>query len=67
MLVELWIRKFLECSFRGVIVTLTFCRHIGFEELSMKNIDAMLKGKPPLTPVNLHLIVDFAKTTRSKL
>ncbi|QSZ31242.1 hypothetical protein DSL72_000805 [Monilinia vaccinii-corymbosi] len=30
--------------------------HIGFEELSMKNIDAFLKGKEPLTPVNKHFI-----------
>ncbi|EDN96554.1 hypothetical protein SS1G_01480 [Sclerotinia sclerotiorum 1980 UF-70] len=30
--------------------------HIGFEELSMKNIDAVLKGKAPLTPVNKHLL-----------
>ncbi|KAF5875823.1 putative d-mandelate protein [Botrytis fragariae] len=30
--------------------------HIGFEELAMKNIDAVLKGKEPLTPVNKHLI-----------
>ncbi|KAM0130899.1 hypothetical protein ACHAP3_007126 [Botrytis cinerea] len=30
--------------------------HIGFEELAMKNIDAVLKGKEPLTPVNTHLI-----------
>ncbi|KAH8656719.1 D-isomer-specific 2-hydroxyacid dehydrogenase-like protein [Tricladium varicosporioides] len=31
--------------------------HIGFEELSMRNIDAVLKGKEPFTPVNMHLIV----------
>ncbi|TGO25457.1 hypothetical protein BPAE_0079g00030 [Botrytis paeoniae] len=30
--------------------------HIGFEELAMKNIDAVLKGKEPLTPVNKYLI-----------
>ncbi|ESZ90410.1 hypothetical protein SBOR_9198 [Sclerotinia borealis F-4128] len=30
--------------------------HIGFEELSMKNIDAVLKGKEALTPVNKHLM-----------
>jgi len=32
-------------------------RHIGFEELSMRNIDVVLKGGNPLTPVNMHLIV----------
>ncbi|KAH7323797.1 D-isomer-specific 2-hydroxyacid dehydrogenase-like protein [Rhexocercosporidium sp. MPI-PUGE-AT-0058] len=31
--------------------------HMGFEALAMKNIDAVLKGKEPLTPVNKHLIV----------
>lgn len=31
--------------------------HIGFEELAMRNIDAVLKGKEPLTPVNKHLII----------
>ena len=46
---------------------LTLDRHIGFEELSMRNIDAMLKGNPPLTPVNMHLIVDSALAPRSKL
>lgn len=30
---------------------------MGFEELAMRNIDAVLKGKEPLTPVNKHLIV----------
>ncbi|KAG4026656.1 hypothetical protein MFRU_038g00600 [Monilinia fructicola] len=30
--------------------------HIGFEELSMKNVDAVLKGREPLTPVNKHLM-----------
>jgi hypothetical protein len=29
---------------------------MGFEELAMKNIDAVLKGKEPLTPVNKHLM-----------
>ncbi|RDW95055.1 hypothetical protein BP5796_00818 [Coleophoma crateriformis] len=29
--------------------------HIGFESWSMRNIDAVLKGREPLTPVNLHL------------
>ena len=37
-------------------------RHIGFEKLSMENIDAVLKGQPPLTPVNLHLL-----STKSKV
>jgi lactate dehydrogenase-like 2-hydroxyacid dehydrogenase len=32
-------------------------RHMGFETLAMKNIDAVLKGKEPLTPVNKHLMV----------
>jgi len=31
-------------------------RHIGFEELSMRNIDLLLKGGKPLTPVNMHLM-----------
>lgn len=31
-------------------------RHKGFESISMSNIDAFLKGHPPLTPVNMHLI-----------
>jgi hypothetical protein len=30
---------------------------MGFEELAMRNIDAVLKGNEPLTPVNKHLIV----------
>ncbi|CAG8953876.1 hypothetical protein HYFRA_00010837 [Hymenoscyphus fraxineus] len=34
--------------------------HIGFESLSMQNINAALKGKSPLTPVNKHLIIDKA-------
>lgn len=57
----------LEIHFEGVEVVLMLCRHIGFEELSMRNIDAMLKGSAPLTPVNMHLIVDSTNTTRSKL
>jgi hypothetical protein len=36
---------------------LTKYRHMGFEELAMRNIDAVLKGREPLTPVNKHLIV----------
>lgn len=35
---------------------LTENRHIGFEELSMRNIDAVLKGNAPITPVNAHLM-----------
>jgi hypothetical protein len=35
--------------------------HIGFEELAMRNIDAVLKGKQPLTPVNMHLMISAAK------
>jgi hypothetical protein len=34
---------------------------MGFEELAMRNIDAVLKGKEPLTPVNKHLILDPAE------
>lgn len=34
-----------------------FCSHMGFEELAMTNIDAVLKGREPLTPVNKHLIL----------
>jgi lactate dehydrogenase-like 2-hydroxyacid dehydrogenase len=30
--------------------------HYGFERISMENIDAVLKGREPLSPVNLHLI-----------
>jgi lactate dehydrogenase-like 2-hydroxyacid dehydrogenase len=30
--------------------------HIGFEELSMRNIMAVLGGKEAITPVNLHLL-----------
>jgi len=32
-------------------------RHMGFEELAMRNIDVVLKGKEPLTPVNKHLML----------
>lgn len=39
------------------VLILTCCSHMGFEELSMRNIDAVLKGKGPLTPVNKHLMV----------
>jgi len=37
--------------------------HIDFEKLAMKNIDAVLKGGEPLTPVNKHLIVTPSKPT----
>lgn len=30
--------------------------HVGFEELSMRNIMAVLTGKDPITPVNLHFL-----------
>ncbi|KAK3308425.1 uncharacterized protein B0T15DRAFT_391924 [Chaetomium strumarium] len=30
--------------------------HIGFEELSMRNIMAVLRGQPPITPVNLEFV-----------
>jgi lactate dehydrogenase-like 2-hydroxyacid dehydrogenase len=30
--------------------------HIGFEELSMRNIMAVLQDKPPITPVNLEFV-----------
>ncbi|PQE21794.1 D-mandelate dehydrogenase protein [Rutstroemia sp. NJR-2017a BBW] len=43
----------------------TLQTHIGFEELSMRNIDAVLKGKEALTPVNKHLMA--AKHPNSKL
>ncbi|KIM99456.1 hypothetical protein OIDMADRAFT_180907 [Oidiodendron maius Zn] len=39
----------------------TLDTHIGFELLSMKNIDAVLKGREPLTPVNKHLLSKVAK------
>jgi lactate dehydrogenase-like 2-hydroxyacid dehydrogenase len=31
-------------------------KHHGFERISMENIDAVLKGREPLSPVNLHLM-----------
>ncbi|CZR56404.1 related to D-mandelate dehydrogenase [Phialocephala subalpina] len=40
--------------------------HMGFETLAMRNIDAVLKGQEPLTPVNKHLIAVPA-TELSKL
>jgi hypothetical protein len=37
---------------------------MGFEELALRNIDAVLKGKEPLTPVNAHLMpVPSSKAT----
>ncbi|KAK0117795.1 hypothetical protein ONS95_012121 [Cadophora gregata] len=39
--------------------------HIGFETLAMRNIDAVLKGKEPLTPVNKHLMA--APASKAKL
>jgi lactate dehydrogenase-like 2-hydroxyacid dehydrogenase len=30
--------------------------HIGFEELSMRNIMAVLEGGKPITPVNTHFL-----------
>ena len=39
----------------------TLQTHMGFEELAMRNIDAVLKGLEPLTPVNKHLMVSSAK------
>jgi lactate dehydrogenase-like 2-hydroxyacid dehydrogenase len=34
----------------------TLDTHYGFERLGMENIDAVLKGREPLSPVNLHLL-----------
>jgi hypothetical protein len=39
------------------------CSHMGFEELAMRNINAVLKGQEPLTPVNKHLMVGRPKAT----
>ncbi|CZT43164.1 related to D-mandelate dehydrogenase [Rhynchosporium secalis] len=36
--------------------------HMGFENLAMKNIDLVLKGNEPLTPVNKHLLKASAST-----
>ncbi len=46
---------------RGVTLTChnaggTLETHYGFEKLAMENIDAVLKGREPLSPVNLHLM-----------
>ncbi len=35
--------------------------HIGFEELSMRNILAVLQGRDAITPVNLHFLNKKAK------
>jgi hypothetical protein len=41
---------------------------MGFEELAMRNIDAVLKGREPLTPVNKHLItIPASKIDKAKL
>lgn len=59
MLVEHWRRKF-----PGLILRFTWTNensHIGFEELAMRNIDAVLKEKQPLTPVNMHLMISAVK------
>ncbi len=44
-----------------------FCSHIGFEELAMRNIDAVLKGREPLTPVNKHLMASANRNGTVKL
>lgn len=54
MRVGRWKRKFSVGVLSGLLM---FDRHMGFEELAMKNIDEVLKGREPLTPVNKHLIV----------
>lgn len=46
---------------RNVVLTChnaggTLETHYGFEKMSMENIDAVLKGREPLSPVNLHLM-----------
>lgn len=51
------------CNHLVMHLLLTVCRHMGFEELAMRNIDAVLKGKEPLTPVNKHLMVVPSKST----
>jgi lactate dehydrogenase-like 2-hydroxyacid dehydrogenase len=48
-------------NMRGVALTChnaggTLETHYGFERISMENIDAVLKGREPLSPVNLHLM-----------
>jgi len=42
----------------------TLDTHIGFEELSMRNIDALLKKGKALTPVNAHLIASPAPSAK---
>ena len=39
----------------------TLQTHMGFEELAIRNIDAVLKGLEPLTPVNKHLMIGPSK------
>ncbi len=56
MLEELWRRKLFLLYLTLWVVT-DQIRHMGFEVLAMRNIDAVLKGHEPLTPVNKHLIV----------
>ncbi|EPE02821.1 d-isomer specific 2-hydroxyacid dehydrogenase [Ophiostoma piceae UAMH 11346] len=46
-------RVMLTCHNAGGVLE----THIGFEELSMRNIMAVLDGAKPITPVNLHYIV----------
>jgi hypothetical protein len=53
MLGALWTREHTISSNTAIA---NFCSHIGFEELAMRNIDAVLKGGEPLTPVNKHLL-----------
>ncbi|KAK0720217.1 hypothetical protein B0H67DRAFT_179685 [Lasiosphaeris hirsuta] len=45
-------RVMLSCHNAGGTVE----THIGFEELSMRNIMAVLRGKDAITPVNLHFL-----------
>jgi len=47
-------RAMLSCHNAGGTVE----THIGFEELSMRNIMAVLSGRAPITPVNLHFLSD---------
>lgn len=41
---------------------LMFYSHVGFELLAMRNIDAVLKGKDALTPVNKHMMSNAEKS-----
>lgn len=38
--------------------------HIGFEELAMRNVMAVLGGKDPITPVNLHFMKNDKRESR---